>query len=373
MTATRGPETLGRDLLYSQCWEDVDVARAALRIRPGNTVLTIGAAGDNTLALLQDDPGCVLALDVNPSQTALMHLKMAAIGRLVDAGQVSRFLGGTSSPDRTAVYKTLRTTLAPEAQRYWDGNLPMIEGGVIHAGRFERYLSGFRRAVLPLVPGRRAVREMLRATSLDVQRRIYHESWDTSRWRLLFRLFFSRSLMGRFGRDPAFFAQCEIADIGDHYLLRAEHALTNLPIWTNPYLTYMLSGRFGTDRRIPDYLRPAVQAIVRERIDRVVVQTASLDDVLRDLPSDSVDAFYLSDVFELSTMTEYSSTLTEIARVGRVGARICYWNNLVTRRRPDALAGALVSHQDEARSLHAQDRAFLYSRLVIESVRSRAG
>lgn len=372
MTPAAGPEMLGRSLLYSQCWEDVDVARTALRIRPGATVLAIAAAGDNTLALLQDDPGCVLAVDVNASQTALVDLKIAAIRRLVDADQVRRFLGEAPCPDRIELYGRLRATLTPEARCYWDANAAMIEGGVIHAGRFERYLSGFRRAVLPIVPGRRAVRDMLRATSLADQRRVYEQGWDSRRWRMLFRLFFSRSLLERFGRDRAFFAQCEIEDIGDHYLSRARHALTNVPISSNPYLTYMLSGRFGTGRRAPDYLRPSVQSLVRERADRIVVQTASLDAVLRTLPSDSVDAFYLSDIFELSAPAAYAATLSEVARVGRSGARICYWNNLVPRHRPDALAGQILSHPDEARSLHAQDRAFLYSGLVVESVRSVA-
>jgi S-adenosylmethionine-diacylglycerol 3-amino-3-carboxypropyl transferase len=372
VTPAAMPEALGRDLLYSQCWEDVDVARAALRIRPGATVLAIAAAGDNTLALLQDDPGRVLAIDVNPSQTALVDLKLAAIGRLTDPDEVRRFLGAADCPDRLELYERLRPALTQVARSFWDAAPAKIEGGVIHAGRFERYLAGFRRSILPLVPGRRVVHDMLRASTLSDQRRIYELGWDSRRWRLLFRLSFSRSLLERFGRDRAFFAQCEIEDIGDHYLGRARHALTNVPIWSNPYLTYMLSGRFGSDRRAPDYLRSSVQPVMRARADRIVVQTASLDDVLGAMPADSVDAFYLSDVFELSGPAAYAATLAEIARVGRPGARICYWNNLVTRQRPEDLADRIVSHSDEATSLHARDRAFLYSRLVVESVRGVA-
>jgi S-adenosylmethionine-diacylglycerol 3-amino-3-carboxypropyl transferase len=368
MTALAGVAGLGRGLLYSQCWEDVEVARAALRITPGATVLTIGAAGDNTLALLQDDPGRVLAVDVNPSQTALVQLKIAAIRHLDDAVQVGRFLGAAFATDRTASYERLRPALLPEVRQHWDAHQPMIEDGVIHAGRFERHLAGFRRAVLPMVPGRRAVRKMLRSTCLEEQRRVYREDWDSWRWRLLFRLSFSRWVLERLGRDPAFFAQCEIESVGSHYLARARHALVDLPIWCNPYLTYMLSGRLGTGQRSPDYLRPNVQALARARLGRVEVHTASLDDVLRDLPSRSVDAFYLSDVFELSTPADYESTLAEIARTGRPGARICYWNNLVPRCRPASLADRILRHPDEANTLHARDRAFLYSALVVESV-----
>ena len=372
MTGNGDPSAFGRRLLYSGCWEDADVARAALLIRPGASVLAIGAAGDNVLALLQDDPGRVLAIDVNPAQTALIELKIAALREIDDADGVRGFLGAARDGDRSARYRALRPALSPETRRHWDANAAQIERGVIHAGRFERHLAGFRRAILPLVPGGRAVHQMLGAASVDEQRRIYDEHWDSRRWRLLFRLSFSRRLLAMFGRDPAFFAQCELQDIGAHYLARARHGLCELPIRTNPYLTYMLSGTYGAGPRGPDYLRPDVQAMIRPRLDRVDVRTASLADTLRSLPSASVDAFYLSDVFELSTPAEHAAALAEIARVGRTGARICYWNNLVARRRPEALADRIASHPLDAATLHARDRAFLYSALVIESVRPRA-
>lgn len=373
MTASDTPLALRPHLLYSQCWEDIAVARAALRIQPGSAVLAIAAAGDNVLAVLQDDPARVLALDVNPAQTAMLQLKLAAIGVLKGPEAVSRFLGTSPSADRSRVYQQLRPALPAEARRFWDSNPASIEAGVIHTGRFERYLSLFRRAVLPLVPGRRIVREMLDVTNLDEQRQIYAERWNSRRWRFLFRLFFSRRLLRRFGRDPAFFENCEIEDIGAHYLARAEHALVDIPIWSNPYVTYILSGGFGPGERSPDYLRPDTQSIVRERLDRIEVRTGSLDDILRLLPPGSVDAFYLSDVFELSTPAEHARTLAEVARVGRPGARICYWNNLAARQRPESLKGSLLSDVTESARLHEIDRAFLYSRLVIETVGGPAG
>ena len=369
MSGANGPRGLGRELLYAQCWEDVDIARAALRIRPGASVVAIGAAGDNVLAMLQDDPASVLAVDVHAAQTALAELKIGAIGAIEDANAVRAFLGASPDSRRVATYEIIRSTLPVQASRHWDAHVAAIAGGVIHTGRFERYLARFRRSILRLVPGRTAVRELLGSPSLDAQRRVYRERWDTRSWRLLFRLFFSRRILERFGRDPAFFAQCEIRDLGSHYLARARHALTELPAQRNPYLTYMLTGSVGFGPAAPDYLRPEVQAVVRARLPRVAVSTATLDEVLRDLPSRSVDAFYLSDIFELATPVQHDETLAELARVGRRGARICYWNNLAARRRSDALADRITSHADEAAALYAQDRAFIYSAFVVESVR----
>jgi len=369
MSATRVAAALGSDLLYSQCWEDAAVAREALRIRPGAVVLAIAAAGDNVLALLADDPARILAVDVNPAQTALLELKIAAIRCLTGPDDVAAFVGAAPSDDRIGTYeRRVRDALPDDARHFWDGRLELIAGGVIDSGRFERYLALFRRCLLPLVPGRSTVRAMLDAPTLADQRRIYRERWDSRRWRLLFRVFFSRGLLRRRGRDPAFFEHCGIEDVGAHYLARAEHALVDIPIRSNPYLTYILSGAFGPGDRAPDYLRPETQAALRPRLDRVEVRTASLDEALRSLPDRSVDAFCLSDVFELASPAEHATTLREVVRVGRPGARICYWNNLVDRRRPESLAGSLASDLPESGRLHAIDRAFLYSRLVIEWV-----
>lgn len=365
----RAPAALPDVLLYSQCWEDPAVARAALRIHPGASVLAIAAAGDNVLALLQDDPGLILAIDINPAQTALLELKIEAIRCLDEPAQVGGFLGVRPSHERVETYqRRLRAGLSGDARRYWDAHLDAIRAGVIHAGRFERYLRLFRRIVLPLVPGRSTVRSMLAATDLAEQRRIYLERWDSRSWRLLFRIFFCRSMLRRFGRDPALFENCQVEDVGAHFLARARHALIDIPISHNPYLTYILSGTFMSGERTPDYLRPDTQARLRERVDRIEVRTGGLDEVLRSLPAQSVDAFYLSDIFELSSPAEHAATLREVARVGRPGARLCYWNNLVDRRRPESLAGRLLSDEAESGRLHDLDRAFLYSRLVIEFV-----
>src|SRR3989304_7463763 len=82
---------VGGESLYSTCWEALRLAREALRVPYGGQVLAIAAAGDNAIGLLLDDPARVLAVDVNPAQTALTELKMAALRELGD--RAAAFLG----------------------------------------------------------------------------------------------------------------------------------------------------------------------------------------------------------------------------------------------------------------------------------------
>lgn len=355
---------------YSQCWEDVAVARAALRIPAGGRVLAIGAAGDNVLALLLDDPASILAVDSNPAQTALLELKRAAFQRLA-GDRVAGFVG--AAPDRARLdgYDAIRSGLPASAIEYWDRHPEDLSRGVIRAGRFERYLAAFRHWVLPLAPGRSAVRAMLAARDVEEQERLFRDRWDTWRWRALARVVFSRRLLAAFGRHPAAFEHARDGDVGSHFLERARVGLTATPIRRNPFATWILAGRFRTPDAVPDYLRDDAIGPIAERAGRIEARAQPLADALAGLPDRSIDAFYLSDVFELFSLGEYAHALSEVARTGRPGARVCYWNNLVERRRPAGLAGELDSHDDLAAELHGRDRAFLYSRMVVESVRPR--
>lgn len=373
MTATPVAAThttsLGTRVLYSQAWEDVAVARAALKIRPGDTVLAVAASGDNPLALLLDEPERLLAVDLNPAQTALVALKVAALRRL-PAAAVGPFLGAGDDPVRPATYDRLRPDLPAAVARFWDERPADLARGVIHTGRFERYLDVFRRMVLRIVPGRPTLRAMLAATTLDEQRQLYARRWDRPAWRTLFRLFFSRPLLAAFGRHPAMFQYNSIDDIAGHYLRRCRHGLTEVPIVDNPYVTYMIAGNYDRPERFPPYLQPLALARLPALIDRLVVETVDLTTTLAALPSGSVDAFYLSDIFELFDPAAFAATLAEVARVGRPGARLCYWNNLADRRRPSEMAHLLDSLDNEAAALYARDRVFIYSRFVVESVRA---
>ncbi len=369
---TRG-DRLGDRLLYGACWEDLDVARAALRVPRDGMVVAIAAAGDNAIGLLLDEPRRVLAIDLNPAQVALAELKLAALRAA--SPRLAAFLGGVPAarepdPGRLAAYDLLRPALSPAAARYWDAHAADIAGGAIRSGRFERYLSWFRRGILPVAPGRGTVRAMLAAPDVAEQARLYRERWDSRRWRFLVRAFFGRRLLAAAGRHPAFFDQAGPIDAGAHYLERAAAGLTDTPIGANPYLTFMLTGAYRIPAAAPAYLQPRHAAVLRARSDRLALERCSLLDALRGLPDRSVDAFYLSDIFELADPAEYAAALEEIARTGKAGARLCYWNNLVRRTRPETLADRIAPDDGLAAAHHRSDRAFLYTRLVVEEVRS---
>ena len=348
-------------LRYAAVWEDADILCDALAPSArGGRVLSIASAGDNALALLTCDPAEVVAVDLSAPQLAACELRIVAWRRL-EREELLGFLGVTAAADRLRVYGTLRRELSEGARRYWDESSAAVQGGIIHAGKFERYLRGFRRYLLPLVHSRSTIERLLEERTSAERLRFYEEEWDTARWRLVFRIFFSRFVMGRMGRDPQFFAHVE-GSVGDRILSRTRHALSELPIHRNPYAAYIMTGSYTTDA-LPLYLRRESWEPLRSRLDRVRL----LQVPAQEAPG-RFDAFNLSDIFEYMPPAAHEATYTALVGRAQTGARLAYWNMLAPRSAPAALSARVRPRRDVAAPLHARDAAWFYSAFHVDEV-----
>ncbi|GIW72296.1 MAG: S-adenosylmethionine--diacylglycerol 3-amino-3-carboxypropyl transferase [Planctomycetota bacterium] len=358
-----------RTILYAQAWEDPEVDRMALRIGPGDDVFAIAASGDNALAFLLDEPRSLTALDFNLTQCCLMELKMAAIAAL-EHGELLELLGVRPCRRRAALYRRIRDALSAKAREYWDAHPEIIERGVIHAGRFENYFRLFRRFVLPLIHGQRIRRDLLACRTLAEQRRLYDRRWNTWRWRLLFRLFFNRTVMGRFGRDPAMFKYVE-GDVAATIIRRAEHGITATPARTNWFMEYILTGNYQTAERLPPYLREENQPRLRRLLERVKLVNDEIEAFLPSVPAGSFSKYYLSDIFEYMSEQAAAALFAELVRTSRDGAILSYREMMVPRPPPAALREQLVEDAELGARCHELDRAFFYGAHRVVTVRKQ--
>ena len=365
MAPERSGRVDGNSLRYAQCWEDADVLLEALDIRPGHVCLSIASGGDNTLALLSRGPERVIAVDVNPAQIACLELKVAAY-RLLEYEEVRELVGSLPSRRREHLYRRLRSSVSADARRFWDARVEAIAMGIGGAGKFEGYFRLFRSLVLPLIHPRTRVARLLLDGTRAARETFYDGAWNTWRWRLLFRAFFSRLVMSRLGRDPSCFRYVE-GDVASRILARTRYALTALNPADNPYVQWILMGRHTT--ALPCALRPDCFAAIRANLDRLEWHCCSLEDWLAAHDRLAIDRYNLSDIFEYMSAGAYQRLLERLVRAGRAGGRLAYWNLLAERRRPGDLADRLVPMAALARQLHAQDRAFFYSDFILEEIR----
>ena len=347
------------EIRYAQCWEDADVLREGLNIQPGEHCLSIASAGDNTLALLLDDPAEITAVDFSPAQLACLELRIAAY-RHLDHAALLELIGSRPSTRRQQLYQSCRECLSDSTRTFWDAHAPEIEAGIGSAGKFERYFASFRKYILPLIHGPKTVNCILRPQDSEARKTFYDQHWNSLRWRALFRIFFSRKVMGRLGRDPAFFKHVE-GSVADRILARTRHALRELDPSENPYLYWILKGTHG--EALPCALREENFECIRTRVDRVRLIQGGVENAL----DQKYDRYNLSDLFEYLSPAESRTLLEKLAGHGVPGGRLFYWNMLAPRSAPSDLQSRLKT-LPVGENLLKKDKAWFYSRIVVEEI-----
>nr|CAM58109.1 hypothetical protein [uncultured marine microorganism] len=349
---------------YAQCWEDADVLLEALQVDSVDTCLSVASAGDNTLALVGAGAKRIIAADLSPAQIACLELRVAAYRNLKHA-EFLELLGQNASEQRLDLYSRCRSDLSASARGFWDERHRLIRLGIAYCGKFERYLTMFRRFVLPLVHRRKKVDRLFEMSTVQERHEFYEREWNTYRWILLCKFLFGNAVLGHLGRDPTFtrFADESVAQSLQR---RIPYALIKLEPQKNPYLQWILAGRFVS--ALPYALRPENFDRIRQNLDSLEWHCASVEEVISQLPDDVLHCCNLSNIFEYVSPESYERMLGEIIRVSAPGCRLVYWNVVVQRHCPPVLAHRLRQRRDIAVRLHRKDKAFFYRDLIIEEV-----
>jgi len=353
---------------YSQCWEDPLVLMKALKINQIDNIISITSGGDNTIALSLENPRSIIAIDANSAQNYLLELKVEAIKNL-SYDVFLEFLGVSDSRRRIEIFLSLKKYLSSDVREWWENRLLLIKDGIINAGKFEKYLTFFRRKILPLIHSEKIVNKLLSLKTPANQKRFYDEQWNTFRWRLVFRLFFNKTILSWFGRAPHSFIHTETKDIARYYLKRVEYALTEIPISNNYFLDFILTGTYLKQSDLPLYLKLENFNRLKSTVDKIKIINGTIQEFLITQKENSFSKFNLSDIFETMSEHEKDSLFQELIRVADNDSIVVYWNNLVERSHPASLNRYISNDTETATILYHNDRAFFYNKLIIENIK----
>jgi S-adenosylmethionine-diacylglycerol 3-amino-3-carboxypropyl transferase len=348
---------------YAQLWEDADVLVGGLATKPGATLVSICSAGDNALAMLTLDPAKVVVVDLSTAQIACLEARMAAY-RVLSHQEFLRLMGARPASDRGVLIDRVITTLPAASQAFWTPRRnDVIAHGLGGIGKFEAYFRLFRTRLLPLVHSRKTIDAIFERRTPEARRVFLDQRWNTWRWRMLLNLFFSKFVMGRLGRDAAFFEHVE-GSAAQHVARRIEHAAVTLQPADNPYLAWIMTGTCG--EALPLAWRPEYYETIRARLDRLEIRPGSLERFVA--TGERADGFNLSDIFEYMSPDVFADVYGSVLAASNPGARLVYWNMMVPRRVPAPHHARVQRLQQEEDRLKLQDKAFFYSDFVIEQV-----
>lgn len=348
---------------YANCWEDAGLVLRGLQPVSGNRILSVGSAGDNSFSILTTDPELVVAVDVNQVQLWLIELKAQVI-RALEYEEVLQFLGFQPSEHRLAVFDAIKSGLSTECRAFWETKRPDIGSGIIHHGKFESYFRFFVERILPWIHSRKDVQRLLEPKSAQEQQLYYTQHWDTWRWRFFFRLFFSRYVMGKYGRDPEFLRQVTVP-VSKTIYERAGAHLQSEQAQHNFILRYTLTGSFGN--LLPHYLQPAHFDQIKERLNNLVLYKGYAQDA-----STHYGKFHsmnLSNIFEYMNKEVFEQTAVDLADSLEKDGRMAYWNLMVPRRLSAAVPETLMYLENLSTELTAVDNGFFYQQYLIDQKR----
>ena len=367
---------------YSQCWEDTEVLLESLNIQENDICFGILSAGDNVFSMLAENPEKVVALDISFPQIALAKLKKEVFNSF-SYDEMLEFMGVTKSDRRIEMYDRIKENLDKEVKEYWDFNREAIENGIIHTGKFEKFFKIFREKILPFVHNRKRVEKLLEDKPEQERVDYYDKHWNNFRWKLMFKLFFSKYIVGKLGRDKEFFRYAE-KNISEEMKERSRYALCELSPHENPYINYILTGNYRKDC-LPYFLRKENFDKIRKNLHKVEIIQSSVEEYLDQIDF-KINKFNLSDIFEYMSVENYSKLMEKIYENAEDNALLAYWNLIVERNseklgykvadsgtavtgKEKNLDGKKFERMKELDSrLHKRDMTFFYTDFVVEKV-----
>jgi S-adenosylmethionine-diacylglycerol 3-amino-3-carboxypropyl transferase len=349
---------------YSQCWEDAEIVVKALNLNNDDTVLSVTSGGCNSLAIASMGVKTVFSVDKNRAQNFLLEFKQQTV-RCLEYEEVLEVLGYRNRINRVALYQNIQHNLSEGCQKYWDSKNDAIKKGVVHCGKFERYLRIFRRYVIPLVHSKATIQKFLNPEGSQNQIDFYTTKWNTFRWRLLFRIFFSRFVMSRSGRSKEMFSHSQNLPAAKLFFNRTEQAFKYGQVKQNFFLSYILLG--SKSELLPHYLHYEMFEKLKS-LSNIQVHSSDILSFLKSMPSSSISKFNLSDVFEPLDIIAVENIFNEIYRVSKPNARIIFWNNLVHRDVPQELVHCFEREVILEEELKKNDRVFFYEKFYIYKV-----
>jgi S-adenosylmethionine-diacylglycerol 3-amino-3-carboxypropyl transferase len=318
------------------------------------------------LAFLLDDPAKVICLDMNPFQNYLLTLKMSAFKTLA-YDETLEFFGIQPSDHRWEYYERLKPCLSEKEQSYWNKKKADINRGIIHCGKYERYMH-LLKSVFRILIGRKIINELFNASSLEEQRILFQKKWDNFKWKLFCRIFLSRAFASMLF-DKAFYKYLEPSfSFEKYYRSAVRRAVTELPAKENYFLAYILSGNYFIDY-LPPYLKKENYELIRDRTDRIKTINSGCQEYLRSLPGNTISKFNFTNIFEWMSMEEFTLLLLETMRIAKDGAVITYRNHIVTRNRPEIFADQIIPDAKLSHELWTKDRSFIYKAYVVERIK----
>lgn len=354
-------------LVFTHNWEDPESDHSALEIKKNESVLAITSGGCNVLGFLMFDPEVIYSIDINPAQSYLLELKIAAIKSL-DFEEFIMFSGLKECKYRLGLYEKIIPFLSKEALVFWDENTKIISNGFIMNGKYERFIK-LAGKFINLLQGRKRVLGLL-TDKTEFEQKIYFDTiWNTKRFYYMFKILFNKRILAKRGLVADYFHFDDGSkSFAESFYNRSKKAFRNIPVKGNYFLSLYLLGKYKNEFEVPAYLQRENFEVLKSRIDKIIVITAEAQNWIDSMPNESIDCFALSNICELMSENETNRLFASVYRTSRNQGRVIFRNLMIPRDVPNALNQKIVKNETLSKFISDNDRSFVYGKVAAYTI-----
>ncbi len=366
---------LFRGLVYPQIWEDPEIDMEALALGPGARMVTIASGGCNALSYLTADPARVIAVDLNEPHAALVNLKMTGLRHMPNYQMFYQFFGLAEHPQNPRLYdRVLKEHLDQRSRRYWEKRdalgrrrIRVFANNIYKHGLLGNFIGAGHKASATLGV---KLTDMLACRDQEEQKAHFDQHiapmFDSRMVRWVSK---QRASLFGLGIPPSQYDSLVAEGDGDMAVVlkrRLRKLLCDFPISENYFAWQALARRYapGDDGPLPPYLQSRHFSNLRDRVDRLSIETISVTDRIAKEEAGSLDGFVLLDAQDWMTDEQLNALWTEITRAAKPGARAIFRTSDIPSLLPGRLKPELLAQWDyqEQRSadLGARDRSAIY-------------
>ncbi len=354
-------------LVFAHNWEDPESDQAALKIKSGDTVFAITSGACNVLEFLLSDPENIYSIDINPAQSCILELKIAAI-RGLDFEEFIAFSGLKEHPNRAELYGKIRPFLSQETQAFWATQRKIIKQGFFMNGKYERFIR-LAGKFIGILQGKNKVRQLFADKSMQEQELYFDNVWNTKRFHYLFKILFNKRMLAKRGLVADYFHFDDGSkSFAESFYNRSKKAFRDIPIKGNYFLSLYLLGKYRNENEVPAYLKKENYEIIKSRVDRIRFNTAEAQGWLDTMSDESINCFALSNICELMSEKDTRRLFTSVSRTGRKNARIVFRNLMIPREVPDDLKNVIMKDEILSKNIQFGDRSFVYGKVAAYNV-----
>jgi S-adenosylmethionine-diacylglycerol 3-amino-3-carboxypropyl transferase len=354
-------------LVFTHNWEDPRADHAALKINNDEAVVAITSGGCNVLGFLLSAPGAIYSVDINPAQSWLLELKIAAIKSL-SFDEFLSFAGLKEHTNRHALYEKIKSSLSKEARNFWDSQPKILKEGFFMNGKYERFIR-LAGKFLNLLQGRKRVLGLFKEKNLQEQQVYFDNVWDTRRFHYLFKLLFNKPMLAKRGLVADYFHFDDGSrSFAESFYNRSKKAFRDIPVKGNYFLSLYLLGKYSNTYEVPEYLKEENFELIKSRLHRIRIITSDAQGWLDSMPAESINCFALSNICELMSEKDTHRLFSAVLHTARKNARIIFRNLMIPREVPEDLRNAIIKDETLSKEIQFNDRSFVYGKVAAYTV-----